>query len=343
MVRAFDEGILRYLVCTSTLIEGVNTRAKNVVVFDKRIATKNFDYFTYKNITGRSGRMSQHYIGRVFLFNDPPAEELPDVDIPVLSQPENTPTSVLVQLDDDALTDRSRARLDEALDETVLSKTVVRDNIGVDIPRQLSLARALQAMPAHEASRLAWAGSPTGDQLLATSELIWDYLIDNPAWQHGVASARQLAFQIGRLRDGGEPRALIEAELNNPWRQEHGHSLDQIVDDVLDFLRHWPGHEFPRLLHVVDRIQQTVLSARGLPTGDYSVFGAQVEALFMPAPLASLEEYGVPLQVAARLSASLQPNGDLDDLLAKLRSLDIETTGITAFEQELVADAQGSL
>ena len=32
MVRAFNDGLLKFLICTSTLIEGVNTKAKNVVI-----------------------------------------------------------------------------------------------------------------------------------------------------------------------------------------------------------------------------------------------------------------------------------------------------------------------
>ena len=38
MVRFFNGGRIQFLVCTSTLIEGVNTKAKNVVIFDNMIA-----------------------------------------------------------------------------------------------------------------------------------------------------------------------------------------------------------------------------------------------------------------------------------------------------------------
>lgn len=46
VVRAFNEGRIQFLVCTSTLIEGVNTKAKNVIVFDNKVARSKFDYFT---------------------------------------------------------------------------------------------------------------------------------------------------------------------------------------------------------------------------------------------------------------------------------------------------------
>ena len=34
MVRAFEEHQIRFLVCTSTIIEGVNTAAENVTIYD---------------------------------------------------------------------------------------------------------------------------------------------------------------------------------------------------------------------------------------------------------------------------------------------------------------------
>ena len=59
IIDLFDSnrGGVRYLFCTSTLIEGVNTSAKNVVLFDKKKGSKPIDYFDFKNIAGRSGRM----------------------------------------------------------------------------------------------------------------------------------------------------------------------------------------------------------------------------------------------------------------------------------------------
>jgi hypothetical protein len=72
LVRYFNEGKLQALICTSTLIEGVNTAAKNVFILDKQISTKNYDFFDFRNIAGRSGRMGHHLVGRIFLFHTPP-------------------------------------------------------------------------------------------------------------------------------------------------------------------------------------------------------------------------------------------------------------------------------
>ena len=77
VVRAFNDGRIGVLICTSTLIEGVNTKAKNVIIFDNTIAKEKLDFFTFNNIRGRSGRMFEHFVGRVFLFHDPPIKGYP--------------------------------------------------------------------------------------------------------------------------------------------------------------------------------------------------------------------------------------------------------------------------
>ncbi|MCK4731104.1 MAG: DEAD/DEAH box helicase, partial [Methanophagales archaeon] len=76
IIHYFNENKLKYLFCTSTIIEGVNTSAKNVVFFDKTKGhRKPIDFFDCSNIKGRSGRMMVHYIGRIFNFNNPPEKE----------------------------------------------------------------------------------------------------------------------------------------------------------------------------------------------------------------------------------------------------------------------------
>lgn len=74
--------------------ELVNTAARNVVVVDNKISNKKCDFFTFNNIRGRSGRMWRHFIGHVYLFNDPPQSELEFVDVPVFTQNDSAPDAL---------------------------------------------------------------------------------------------------------------------------------------------------------------------------------------------------------------------------------------------------------
>lgn len=66
IMKMFNEGVFDYLFCTSTIIEGVNTNAKNVIIINNSVGGSVMTAFALKNIKGRAGRYYHHYIGRVF-------------------------------------------------------------------------------------------------------------------------------------------------------------------------------------------------------------------------------------------------------------------------------------
>lgn len=68
------------LLCTSTLLEGVNTTAKNIVITrpsrtsEKTDPKYSFTAFDFFNLVGRTGRLNQHLIGNAYYLkgvNDP--------------------------------------------------------------------------------------------------------------------------------------------------------------------------------------------------------------------------------------------------------------------------------
>lgn len=340
IVRSFNEGQLRFLICTSTLIEGVNTKAKNVVIFDNKIARRKYDYFTFNNIRGRGGRMFQHFVGRVFLFYEPPQAELPEVDIPILTQPEDAATSLLIHLDRSELTSTSAARLQPLFDQNVLDIETLRANAGVAPERQVGLAQDLQENVSQYHSLLAWHGFPTGPQLRATCDLIWKHFIERKGRQGGVSSASQLAFRLNQLR---ALRGDIKAVINQNVQTSRAESADEAVEEVLDFLRTWAGHNFPRFLMTLDRIQRRVFAAAGRSAGDYSFFAHSVEGLFLGGSLALLDEYGVPWSLAKRLGGQLTSDGGFDELLESVRNLDVAQFQLSPFERELLTDARSAM
>lgn len=66
------------LLCTSTLLEGVNTTAKNIIItkaFSGGKKGKSFDAFDFFNLVGRSGRMNEHYLGKAYYIKSPEDKE----------------------------------------------------------------------------------------------------------------------------------------------------------------------------------------------------------------------------------------------------------------------------
>lgn len=213
-VRLFNERKIQVLVCTSTLIEGVNTKAENVIVYDNKIAKKKIDYFTFNNICGRSGRMSSYLIGHVYLFESPPVATLPSVDFPVFTQDDTVSEKLLINLDVEDLSESSKLKLSEYLIQHDLSQDTLKRNSYIDLNKQLELARVIKADLDRVKGLLTWREYPSNDQLKEACKLIWKYL-NLEKKGHGVRSSDQLYFRINQFRVAGSIKGLIEDIIQN--------------------------------------------------------------------------------------------------------------------------------
>jgi DEAD/DEAH box helicase len=342
VVRLFNSGQLPYLVVTSTLIEGVNTAAANVLIVDNKCARKHLDFFTYNNIRGRSGRMFRHFVGKVIVFGEPPKERKVPIDIPVFSQGDSASPALLIQLPWSELTASSREKLKPYYEQDTIKIETIRLASGIDPARIMDLARLFHSDPARWSHHLSWTGQPNFAQLEEVCKLAYK-LSGTRGMRSGVTSGRQLATRLNILRrNGSNVKAMVQDQL--AFRES---TTDDAVQDVLDFIRHWAIYQFPRLLMIIEAISRDVLSRYDLPSGSYAHFAQAVESQFRHPAFAVLEEYGLPTPLFAHVLNVLPwlqvwLNGDVDSLLNVLREVS-EVPGLTGFEADMWADTIESL
>ncbi|AST91063.1 hypothetical protein BC6307_07110 [Sutcliffiella cohnii] len=68
--QLFKDGVIRYLFCTSTLLEGVNLPAKNVFILKNKNGNRNFKKVDFWNLAGRAGRLKYELSGNIFCIRD---------------------------------------------------------------------------------------------------------------------------------------------------------------------------------------------------------------------------------------------------------------------------------
>lgn len=67
-----DENSYKRLLCTATLLEGVNTTAENIIITKPSRGDRNaFDAFDFYNLVGRTGRLFKHYLGKAYYIKGP--------------------------------------------------------------------------------------------------------------------------------------------------------------------------------------------------------------------------------------------------------------------------------
>lgn len=70
IVALFNKNQLKVLISTTTITEGVNTSAKNLIVLHSKKGNKELKKFDAMNIAGRAGRFLFHYSGRVIVLKN---------------------------------------------------------------------------------------------------------------------------------------------------------------------------------------------------------------------------------------------------------------------------------
>lgn len=342
MIRAFEEGKLKVLLCTSTLIEGVNTAAKNVIIYDSKLNKKSLDIFTFNNIKGRSGRMFRHFIGNVYVFDAPPQEELPFVDMPAINPTETTPSSLLIQLSPSDVPQSLRGKVDKLLNQEILPIDLLKQLSSIEPEYLLDTAKHLLDMEVSELDKCAWSSRPLYEHILFSSEIIWVQLGGaNSASHSAMHSSKMMTYWIWELyKSRNVPlfrRRMIQSQIDGGKI-----SPDDAVENVLAFLRGWASFNYPKYLMALSEVANFVLTKRGLRGCNYASFAVSIEHLFQPSSFSSLEEYGLPTEISEKLLASrlFAAEDDLEAVVNSLRNRELGRFADGVFERRVIEDFQ---
>ncbi|MDD2799363.1 MAG: helicase [Bacteroidales bacterium] len=291
-VRLFEEekGI-KNLISTSSIIEGVNTSAENVIIWRNRKGSAKLDDFTYKNIIGRGGRMFKHFVGKIYILEEPPEQEQTQLDIPF-------PDEILGDLDEakyeGLLTKEQVAKLKIYNDE-------MSELIGIKIYERLKSESVFQS---------------------SNSELIKEIAIDltkNPSDWNGLYYLNEfkpenwdrLLYKIIKLQPGNwetNYKTFVEfiKIIAHNWQK----TIPELLKDLEDYdigiddffkLERNVTYKFSSLLQDINSLQKEILKDKSY---DISRFISLCAQAFLPKVVFQLEEYGLPRMISKKLHNS---------------------------------------
>ncbi|MGQ1948059.1 DEAD/DEAH box helicase [Geofilum sp. OHC36d9] len=336
-IKLFNEGNINFLICTSTIIEGVNTKAKNVIIYDNKIASSKFDYFTFNNICGRSGRMFAHFVGNIYLFHEPPQAELPLVDFPIFSQNDDVPEKLLINLKEEDLKESSKKKLQKYYNQDLLSQEVLRHNSFIELDYQLKLAKFVDDNSQKLIPYLTWDNVPSNQQLKLVCLLIWDYFVNSKRRIYGVSSGKQLHFRINQFRKSGSLKNFIRNLVGNKSDLKE---INESIELAFDIQRHWINFQFPRYLMALEKIVNHVFKTKGIKLCDYSYYASMVECYFTEPYVVPLDEYGLPIQVSLKIGQNIELDRSIDKSLEQIKAFEPVNSNLNEIEKDFVYELQ---
>jgi hypothetical protein len=346
IIDYFDERKLSVVFCTSTIIEGVNTNAKNVIYFDQRKGKdKAIDYFDYANIRGRAGRLMEHYIGRVYNFGAPPPKGDIDIDIPFVDQAPIA-DEILINLDSDEVKNKNTDQF-RFIDQFGDSERELFSSNAIYVRGQVDLLQKIRSNIILDYDRLCWDRMPTYEQLAYSLGLAWDSLLrpEEDVKPMTKSWITKLTFDYGMNQSINQ---LVKSRFDySRSKKENSNKSDEIlmddaIRDAFQTMRHWFQYKIPKWLLVVDRIQKFVCAEIGLRPGNYVYYATYVENDFVRENMSILSEFGVPRSAIAKLSKVIKPELDQDEVILSIvrRGL-VGLPQLTRYEKEKLSSAIG--
>lgn len=343
IIKYFNQKDLHYLFCTTTIIEGVNTSAKNVVFFSKyKGHRKRIDYFDFCNIKGRSGRMMEHYVGRIFNFNKPPEKENIIIDIPFFEQ---NPVSdeVLIHIDENDVKNKETEQYDNISRMPEEEKDLFKKN-GLSVKGQAKILSILKENIENDYELIAWNRFPKYKQLEYVLNLGWENLIKKGETTRPM-TPRKLVYVTFKYSISQTITQLVEdnfvffRKLSRNEDKSDEEVFDDAVRDAFQIMRHWFHYKVPKWLNVINTLQKYVCEKKGLKPGDYTSFSTQLESDFVRENLSILVEYGIPKSAISKMEKNISRDLNQDEILSEIQKKSLlETSYLIEYEKEKIRD-----
>lgn len=303
IISYFNKKKLKFLVCTSTIIEGVNTSAKNIVIINPKKSTSPLTTFDYKNIRGRAGRFMQHYIGNLYSFKEEPNQDIEPVDIPFVDQLQPFSTDIMIHLPDEMIKEKNNEDYLFIQSLPIFNRLVYKKN-GLPVRAQHKLYEILkEELQQVKYERLAYWKNPlfpTKDELKYVLDKCWNFF-GNKAMVHSVYNSDHLVKCLMFYRGWNTFRQL---QLLLQW----GKTENQAIIHAFDIINHWFQYKVPKWLSAFNEIQKIVAQELGLEIANYTAFGAALEQDFLLNQPSLLLEYGIPASAIEKIQRLFPDN-----------------------------------
>lgn len=314
-VKLFEEPFgLDNIISTSSIIEGVNTSAENIVIWKAKNGSKNLKNFMYKNIIGRGGRMFKHFVGKIYLLSPPPEETNDDLEL-------TFPDTLIGDVDE---LEFSQSLSKEKISEIISYKENMSNILGHDnflrllndgafklTSSSLILDIALNiAGNPHEWERIAFLNSDQPEN--------WDsYLYKILKLQPGNWGATHGQF-VAFVKIASENWKLTFPQLLYKLRR-HDIGVDKFFE-----LEKSLTYKLPALLNDVNILLREIIKNKNT---DITPFIFKTSHAFLPPQVYQLEEYGLPRMISKKIHDRGcfffdYNNNDLHGAIVYLKSFD---------------------
>lgn len=366
-IQYFNQKKIKFLFCTNTIIEGVNTSAKNVVYYDNKIGSKKVDYFDYSNIKGRAGRLMEHYVGKIINLHKPPEKERTIVDFPFYEQ-NPIASEVLVNLEESEvrnINDNLQRFHNFKEKDVELQNLLIRNALTIEgqeailkqlfedlaIPskRELIIWNRIDGKLYKRLNYifdLCWENLSTNEERKSFGSKGWVVnKIVGSCYQSTINDMieKDLEYRAKKLAEEKQLNYVSIDDLFKKFPSEMQERTDNIIEMLFSLQKNWLQYRAPKWINVVDSLQKYATNKLNLPSGDYSYVAEMIENEFIQSNFRILLEFGIPrsavqkIQILFEINKINTKNINEDELIYLIGSKkDLLNHYLSEYEMEII-------
>lgn len=296
----FNHGSFSVLFCTSTIVEGVNTDARNMIILNASKGRKKLSPFDIKNIKGRAGRYHHCFVGRVFYMSKElkSIEESDDLALDFITYSDKELSSI--DLDNATITDLSlnnaflKEERDKLTKDFLLPQSVFLQNRTILKENQEKLIRKLMEDEEYKIYRQLILHIVDVENFL---QYRWITKIMNTFYSAGLIdnrSCRRYSAIANSYFDDGF-KGILKYEIDS-YKKGKIKTIDEAYTEAFKCLRGILEHDIPKILSLFESIIVYVSQYKGDNPSNFSLshvrrfYETGVKSLLGE----SLIEYGFP-------------------------------------------------
>lgn len=305
------------LVSTSSIIEGVNTSAENVILWSNKNGASRLSSFDYSNIAGRGGRMFQYFVGRVYELERPPVREPKQLKLEM-------PDEVLFSLDTEKpITELTR----EQIIKIIAFSEEVDSSLGKGVYNRMINDPALRSYTSFDIRSTA---SEIIENEKSFSNLSLLFSKDLKEWNSPL---RECYFHLGHMDIRDYQFIRFVKILSKNWEMSIPELLEEMKAkgvgiDIKSFFEYERKVSF-ELSSLLSKVN-TLLGYIRKDAKDISPIIVNVAHAFLPKLVYELEEYGLPRMISRKIHQTgvidlEQTDKSVNDILNEFNRIGLDT------------------
>lgn len=343
-IDLFNNKAINFLICTSTIIEGVNTVAENVVIYDNRNGVSSIDRFTHNNIKGRAGRMKVHFVGKVHCLEKIPPQTMESrvVDVPLGLQDNETAYNMIAGIQPEHIDDEIKGDYESFMEKSKIPQELFKKHATYKIESIRSASHFVDDLSDNEIKYLCEKQIPKEESM----EIVCAFIK-----QTEISSLRRLNLAF----DGSDE---LRIKINNylyshsqqdylskriKWIEEtdkNNKEKSNLIDRELKIIRNVFCYTIPKSISLLEDVINHVCKERNLDyQADFGAFIAIFENSHLPGNLSALEEMGIPNQTLNKLELDRLKSRELNTLIRYLRWNFRKIENLTEIDRHFISRA----